>query len=234
MNTGSLRIRLYPLKKAALDAAKLFQPRLPKRAADPFPTHLPVLYGIARLFEIRTVLELGAGEHSTLTFLNRRVFRAVEEVRSLETDPDWMNRVVALSTGDPRLNLSLTETTISEAVASIDISGYDLIFVDDSLESTARAATIQKIAAGCSRSALVVIHDFEVPVYRSAARAFSNRYTFTALNPCTGVASHQASVQAYRLKKLNEVIRRHAESIEPSDQDGWSSALDDSVGWLRM
>jgi hypothetical protein len=233
MKTKELRVKLYPMKRVALQAIKLLQPPMPQRAENPFATHLPVLAGLGRLFDIRRVLELGAGEHSTLTFLNKDVFPNVEEVRSLETDQVWRNSVAAMANGDDRLCITVTDGPMRDAVAKLDISSFDLIFIDDSLTAADRAATIRQVAEMCGDRSLIAIHDFEVPQYRAAASRFLNRFACTALNPQTGLVWQRANIEVQAIKRLNEVLKKHSSELEPNDLEGWSTALDDAVGWLR-
>src|ERR1044071_885749 len=48
------------------------------RAHNDYATHIPILIGLARLREIRRVLEFGCGRYSTLTFLKASAFPHLE------------------------------------------------------------------------------------------------------------------------------------------------------------
>src|SRR5579859_3848467 len=75
------------------------------RSAKPYTTHLPALLALRFLRPIRRVLELGAGEHSTLAFLDRECFPELETLLSFEQDPQWAERVKTLAGSDARLSL---------------------------------------------------------------------------------------------------------------------------------
>ena len=233
MKTSELRVKLYPVKRVALEAIKLLKPPLPQRAANPFATHLPVLLGLGRLFDIRRVLELGAGEYSTMTFLDRDIFPNVGEVRSLETDQVWRDSVATMAGGDERLCITVTGGSMRDAVVELDLSEFDLIFIDDSLNAADRSATIRQVAEMCGDRSLIAIHDFEVPEYRAAASSFVNRFVCTGLNPQTGLVWQRANIDVQTLKRLNEVLKKHADELEPNNLEGWSTVFDDAVGWLR-
>src|SRR4051812_48590531 len=70
-------------------------------AAVPASSHLPILIGLARVFQLRQVLEFGSGHFSTLCFLNRDLFPDLQRVQSFETDPEWKQRVEVQANGDP-------------------------------------------------------------------------------------------------------------------------------------
>src|SRR4051794_15044459 len=89
-----------------------------ERAAIPAATHLPILIAIGRLFPIKTVLEFGAGNFSTLTFLDRSLFPKVERVHSFETEPDWKRRIEAQAAADGRLMIELIDADVPRTAAT--------------------------------------------------------------------------------------------------------------------
>ncbi|HEX8098458.1 MAG TPA: class I SAM-dependent methyltransferase [Pyrinomonadaceae bacterium] len=226
MSIRAIRNRLYPLKRGAQRALDTLSGVETRRAENPYATHLPVLVGLARLLDVRSVAEFGCGDYSTLTFLDRAAFSNLERLSSFENDPEWMGRLVIATRGDSRVELKLVEGPMSAAATRADLDGYDLIFVDDSVKADERAATIGEVARKCRGGSVVVIHDFEVADYRRAARAFAGQFTFVALNPHTGVAWNHARLDARRLKNLNSLIRRHRRGLRPDDLAGWVNALE--------
>src|SRR5450759_2469319 len=79
------------------------------RSEFAYATHVPYLTGIAKLAEVRRVVEFGCGEYSTLTFLDREVFPALERLDSFEDDPQWIEKVRVMAAGDKRMRLMLQE-----------------------------------------------------------------------------------------------------------------------------
>src|SRR5216684_7825933 len=97
---------------------------VPPRAQDPYGTHVPILVGLGRLLHVRQVLELGAGRHSTLTFLDRNIFPELERMDSYETDEQWRDEVLAVARYDPRLSVTLIDGPMSVAVETIELAAY--------------------------------------------------------------------------------------------------------------
>lgn len=199
----------------------------PEDVDDPYATHLPVLVGLARLFAVRRVLELGCGPYSTLTFLDRSAFPDLVALHSLENDRSWRRAVAKITREDPRAEIRAAKTPMSAAVEGMRLSNYDLILVDDSIEYPVRAETIRKVCENRGGSSLVVIHDFEAEIYREAARRLPNRFAFTALTPNTGLAWDTAVVEGQRLEELNGLIEEHRERVRPQDLAGWIRVVDE-------
>lgn len=180
---------------------------MPERSSVPFGTHLPILIGLARIHRIRKILELGAGEFSTLTFLNSKAFPDLNALHSVEDQPEWAARVQEKADNDQRLKLEVVPSPMAAFAATADLNGIDLIFVDDSSNEAGRSQTIEALAAR-EPEAVVVIHDFEVESYRRAASGFRHVFRFMSLNPNTGVAWNHERLPARRLLALDAVIRR--------------------------
>jgi len=208
---------LRPIKNA------LF--RFPERAANPYGTHIPVLIGLARIFEVRRVLEFGCGQYSTLMFLNRAAFPHLVELMSLETDFNWLNSLAKQTDSDLRVKLEHVKGQMRSAVLDIELNNYDLVFIDDSTTAEDRAATIYGIAAKRADSTVIVIHDFEVSLYRQAIKSFANKFKFDTLNPHTGIAWNKANLSKRKLRQLRSLIKRHSKYLEPDDIKGWSQVL---------
>jgi predicted O-methyltransferase YrrM len=201
----------------------IFRPALPPRASNDFATHVPVLVGLADAFPIRSVLELGCGRFSTLTFLNRSPFPQLERLDSLETDPAWVNTVEKLVGKDSRFSLSLVENT-AQSISQRPIDDYDLVLIDDATEAYHRVATIEAVTR-TARTPLVAIHDFEFEPYRDASRRFRHRFEFLAFHPTTAVLWNRADVNKQTLRRVAEVLRLNAACIAPDDGAAWKAAF---------
>ena len=168
--------------------------RLPPRAANPYLTHIPILLAAARWRPLRAVLEFGCGEISTPAFLDRRYFPQLRRLESYENNATWAERVRHQVGTEPRLNLHLLDGAVASFVDAMELEQFDLILIDDSVNSDERSATIRSVAAKRPVRPIVAVHDFEVPPYRAASRPFRHRFRFTALNPNTGLLWNDGSV----------------------------------------
>ena len=186
------------------------------RARNDYATHVPILIGLARMREVRSVLEFGCGHYSTLTFLNRSAFPHLERLQSIENDDSWAQAIQG-STRDDRWTLQLMNGEICESVTDLNLESFDLILIDDSKTSAQRAATIRTIASKQPRHPWIVIHDFEVEEYRQAASTFKHRYRFRAYNPETGVVGNHVD----EWKTIDRVIKSKAKLLEPDAIDQW-------------
>jgi precorrin-6B methylase 2 len=189
------------------------------RAVNDYATHIPILIGLARLREIRSVLEFGCGHYSTLTFLNRSAFPHLQQLHSIENDNAWAATIQEAAKHDDRWTLRLINGEISDSVP--DIESFDLILIDDSKTSAQRAATIRAIAAKQPQRPWIVIHDFEVDEYRDAASAFKYRHRFRAYNPETGVVANRVD----DWKPIERVIRSKAKLLEPDAIVEWINSF---------
>jgi hypothetical protein len=187
------------------------------RAVNDYATHIPILIGLARLREIRNVLEFGCGRYSTLTFLNRVAFPQLERLHSIENDEMWAAAIQEGAKDDRRWTLQLANGLIAESVADLDLESFDLILIDDSKTSAQRAATISAVARKQPQRPWIVIHDFEVGEYRDAASGFRHRYRFRAYNPETGVVANQMN----GWKSIDRVIKSNANLLEPDAIAEW-------------
>lgn len=190
------------------------------RARNDYSTHVPILIGLARVREIRNVLEFGCGYYSTLTFLNRDAFPHLERLQSIENDAAWSATIYDLAKDDNRWGLNLINGEIADVVPEINLEGFDLILIDDSKTSVQRASTIRAIANKQPQRPLIVIHDYEVGEYRVAARGFKQRYAFKAYNPHTGVVCSSAT----DFKTLDHKLKQYSRTLEPDDVEGWVCA----------
>jgi hypothetical protein len=181
---------------------------------------VPVLIGIARIREVRNVLEFGCGYYSTLTFLNAAVFPHLERLDSVENDAAWAETINETAKNDPRWTLNLVEGAISDAVSTLDLEAFDLILIDDSQTSEQRVCTIREVAKRAPHRPWIVIHDFEVEDYRRAASGFRQSHRFKAYNPNTGLLWNNTT-HARRAKSIDQVIKANAKNLEPDNTPRW-------------
>src|SRR6185312_1569707 len=97
------------------------------RSNNDYATHVPILIGLARMREIRNVLEFGCGYFSTLTFLNRSAFPHVERLHTIENDVSWSETINEVAKTDERWTLQLVKGEIADCVAKLDLESFDLI-----------------------------------------------------------------------------------------------------------
>ena len=198
---------------------------LPPRARNDYATHLPVLIGVAGIRKVERVLELGCGNYSTKTFLNRAAFPHLKELRSVENDPLWARTMRLGVAGDSRCTITFTSGSIADAISTINLEEFDLIFVDDSTSAEQRVATITALSALHPQNPWTVIHDYEVAEYQRAATRFSHRFIFDAYNPATGVVFNFRNERQTDLKHLKQRLNTHRSRLEPDDIDGWLHVL---------
>jgi hypothetical protein len=134
-------------------------------------------------------LELGSGLHSTGAFLDRRLFPDLAHLDSAETDQEWADKVSRAYGKDGRLSLHLIAGPLAIGLRLFDLDTYDLILVDDSITGAERCETIRAVT-GVKRP-IVVIHDFEAPLYRRAAKSFQFSFRVSGVDPNVGVLSNR-------------------------------------------
>src|SRR6185369_3032091 len=115
-------------RKMILDNRRVFAPlRLclkyfsAPRALKDYATHIPILIGLARLREVRSVLEFGCGHYSTLTFLNASAFPHLERLHSIENDDAWAATIQEAAKHDRRWTLQLVNGEIADCIAGLDL-----------------------------------------------------------------------------------------------------------------
>ncbi len=194
------------------------------RALNDYATHVPILIGLARLREIKSVLEFGCGYYSTLTFLNRAAFPHLERLQSVENDASWAETIHEAAKSDERWTLKLIRREIADSVSTLDLEAFDLVLIDDSKTSTQRSATIRAVAGKQPQRPWIVIHDFEVDEYRRAATGFKQRHIFKAFNPETGVLSNSPD-RVTQWKFLDRTIKARSKGLEADKTGRWIRAL---------
>jgi predicted O-methyltransferase YrrM len=188
----------------------------------PYPidhaSHLPILIGLGALLPIKSVFEFGAGEYSTLTLLNKKVFPDVEKVVSLESDPTWICKIRIDAGLDERLEFIHS----SEHYAPGD---YDLVFIDNGPEQH-KIETIHNMSEDLGANGLYVIHDAEHGPYADEVKRFKDNYFFYMFNPSTAVASTKdfTEKQRWALSTISSVIRSNTH-IPVDDVKSWSEGF---------
>ncbi len=195
------------------------------RALNDYATHIPILIGLARAREIRSVLEFGCGQYSTLTFLDRAAFPHLKRLHSIENDDAWAQMIQETAKDDRRWTLQSVNGEISASVADLDLESFDLVLIDDSKTSAQRVETIRAIAAKQSKHPWIVIHDFEFDEYRRAASGFKHRHRFRAYNPETGVVGNRVD----EWSAIDRVIRSKAKLLEPDAVAQWIDSFRQDV-----
>lgn len=144
---------------------------------DPYGSHVPFLSTLGG--EVRSVLELGCGMHSTHLFLNKLVFPKLERLMSIEHDREWAFRMPE----DPRLTLVVMSRPVEDFLAMLDYR-FDLVLVDNS-HADDRIRSIKWLSR--LRWTRVVIHDFEHDFYQAAAAGFEHKQVDTSRVPHTAL-----------------------------------------------
>lgn len=143
--------------------------------SEDYGSHLPVLQAVMGLIKPRSVLELGAGDHSTPFFLSQPIERLV----SVETDPKWREQIAELHIGQGRLNLHSSLNYLKRD----SLAGFDLIFIDDGTCAEEREESIRWVLS--QKHPPTVIHDAEV--YATAIDEFTSDYAVIPTKPETAV-----------------------------------------------
>lgn len=113
-------------------------------------SHKPALRALARLMPIRSVIEFGAGLHSTYLFLNLNEFPLLESLVSFEHNEVWAAQA---RTNDPRHTL-LVMPIDEFAAKSADLKA-DFVFIDSVGDR------FSLIAHGLTLAPIVAIHDYQ-------------------------------------------------------------------------
>lgn len=177
-----------------------------RRVGNAYGSHIPVLIGLARMFQIKNVIEFGAGNYSTETFLNCGAFPGLEQLISVEENASWREIF------DDRLFYFLSRDELSKG----DIKGADLIFVDSSILHRLKDIEFVSKIDDC----ILVFHDLEDRTYRRATQNIDGLFTFRIFDPFTGVKCNKS------LAKLHSFILEH-NHIDPTDTESWIIAFQD-------
>lgn len=199
------------------------------RAENPYPTIIPPLVALAELLQPTRILEFGAGQVSTPLFLDRKIFPQVEQLVTCENDPAWIDRITESLT-DQRVTIVSRPVPMVVIANQIDITPFDLILIDDSFTWTERAQTIQSVMARRSRKSVVVIHDYDVPLYRDVARNGPGyEYIFSAFTPHTGVLWDEGHLIKKQLRTVDRLLFTYRSEIDLNQADTILSILQSSL-----
>jgi hypothetical protein len=147
---------------------------------SPFGTHLNLLRSLGR--DIRSVLELGAGEFSTRLFLDKTYYPNLNELVTVEQRVSWV-----VADMDDRHRVIIEPEPIEPLLIGVlDMEDFDLIFCDNSTSGERRCETLRWLAKNVERS-LVVAHDFDVPSYREACAGFDHFIVDDRQSPWTAL-----------------------------------------------
>lgn len=97
----------------------------PDDSPEGWGSHKPALRALARFLPIRSVIEFGAGLHSTELFLSRKHFPLLESLVSFEHNGAWAAKV---STNDPRHTILIMPP--DEFAAKSAWMRTDFVFLD--------------------------------------------------------------------------------------------------------
>lgn len=192
-------------------------------SAKPYATHIPILVACARLFRPARILELGSGFYSTPLFLNRRIFPEVVEVCSVENDPAWFKEMGAVE--DRRLERRLVDGPMHAAVAKMDLSGFDIIFVDDSKHARHRRKTLQSLRK-LVKQQILVVHDVDQWRIRLATYTFPNYHILHGITPQTAIAWSAAAVRREWLIDTDAKIAEYRDAIGEDQALAWAEVFE--------
>lgn len=163
---------------------------------DNYATHLPILAALAGAINPAKVLEIGGGTYSTALFLDKDTFSGLTRLDTVEVNDDWRGVIKKQHGKDKRLKLL--------SALPADLSGYDLIFVDDGQNDKERIATLE-ILARAKIPGPVVLHDFEHVPYQQAAQPWSQWHIFTQYRPWTAILwTNEAAPFALEAVEVND------------------------------
>ena len=227
MNVLGAKDLLRPLYKRARREvreirAKTISSRVIQRPGEAFATHMPILIGLAGIFQSRNILELGGGTFSTPALLNEAYFPSVAAVHTVEDDLCWFKTLSEYCKDSDKSRISKV-SSVSQYIEDIDLSPYDLIFIDDSKTVAERARTIESVLRLERPDTFVAVHDFEVRAYRRCAIKPWRAFDFNVWCPLTGCLTRLGDNND-KLENLRRLLKRH-QSSSPTELDFWSSLL---------
>lgn len=190
---------------------------------NPVASHIPVFIGISKIIKIHKILELGSGNYSTPLFLDKQIFPDLEFVVSYENDILWYNEIKQKFLNEDRLKLKYCDALMKDIVKDLDISEFDLIFVDDSREAKLRSQTIECISKKINNKNFLAIHDFEVKAYKEATGTELKKFKFDAIFPNTGLAWRNKEINKNYFSKINKLIKKNSSLGIPEDIQFWNN-----------
>ena len=173
---------------------------------------------------VRRALEFGGGRYSTPTFLDQAIFGFLRDLTTLENDPEWLGMIEKMNS-DGRHRVVGVDGKIADNVHAKLFAGCDLVLVDDSTNAADRAATIVETVKHLPATCLLVVHDFEIPVYRQGVGELGSCDVCDALIPATGVLSRNRVVNRRWFRQVNALIRKRSRDIPVNDSEAWREAF---------
>lgn len=172
---------------------------------DPYATHIPVLESIGSVIAPRTILEMGCGKYSTPLFCDPNVYPDAS-VFSWDTDGGWIDTIQKqLGKNAPKSMVHVLIPMARYAEYSF-LEPFELIFVDDSDSLELRSSTIRTVAKKKLKNSIVVIHDYEQPLYQEAAEDFEHILVYTNFVPHTAIAWNGNTLSKQNIRSLKEQI----------------------------
>mgnify|MGYP000875158010 CR=1 FL=1 len=161
-----------------------------------YGTHHMVLKALGVDPRIRRVVEFGGGRYSTSYFLRRDVFYHLVSLVTVETNACWRRMLKAWHEDDNRWLLADTREEglhLSEYEPSGWFAFTDVVLIDDGVTPQQRVDTIAALNDLMMQPytqfrGVVVIHDYENPLYANEARKFWQiEAVFDAVPPYTAM-----------------------------------------------
>lgn len=172
-------------------------------------SHMPALKSIADAYDIRTVVEFGAGEFSTKTFLDRSVFPNLERLLSYEHDDEWIERLKS-EISDERWSIQYCHVESMPDAAPMAPQA-DLVFIDcgrPNKHGTDYMIRGKLLTWFEGSESIVVMHDTETsPLTEFATSAnYAHKQNYIApLGPNTGIFSNHHDLTALPEGQRKEV-----------------------------
>jgi hypothetical protein len=174
---------------------------------------------MALAIDVRRVVELGCGPHSTGTFLDREIFPVVEQVVSIEVNPEWAAAVVEAADDDRLVMRTPAAGTLGIDPEELDAA--DCILIDDGLTIEDRLLTIARVGRALRRPVPILVHDFERRANQRAVRAsFRSVMHVRWCHPSTGLALVEPLGRPLLPARLTSNPR-----LDPADGRGWWAHL---------
>ncbi len=170
-------------------------------------SHVPVLVLIPKLFKIKRVLEIGAGELSTFLFLDRQIYPELTELTSVEDSFYWSEKMSSFI-NDSRWVLSHKE---------IPQDGFDLVFIDGPQEVERRQQVLSSIGDG-----LTAVHDFDDLQYSKKVTSRLHKFIFDFVKPWSALLSDKPL--PIELDDYNDIMSVNFEVVD-ANWRRWSELL---------
>ena len=133
---------------------------------DRYASHLPVLEAVVAEHDVRSVLEVGCGHHSTPFFLD---LPNLKRLVSIETNAEWADAIREDHPAYDRLEMVVVDNS-AKALEDYLLTDFDLVFIDNGDNAAERLEVIHHVLGRTHPT--VVIHDAEVPEYRDVIEGF--------------------------------------------------------------